>query len=165
MQRDAELLAALAGYRYDVELMSYVSRDRRRIVTLDFADASETLRERLAASALPDGEWDFCFSGPPPSDAVKREILAKLGVELPPAPMPTLELTVLGAGLMLLWRPATMPEGTDDVRVRFCARDAEGQWQPITRGRFSCKTFAALLAGMPGATVEMEAPAAGKGQV
>ena len=68
-----------AGYLYNFNRWIYVNRDARKAFSLEFIqDHSEgELEARVDEPPPPAGEWSFYFNSPP-SEAVKRELLAIL---------------------------------------------------------------------------------------
>lgn len=68
-----------AGYVYSLDRLSYINRDARKVFSLEFVqdhDEAE-LRVRINEPSEPGG-WRFYFNIPP-SETVKRELVAILG--------------------------------------------------------------------------------------
>ena len=67
-----------AGYAYSFDRLSYISRQARKVFSIEFVQdhSEEQLRARIIETT-PAGEWRFYFNLPP-SDSVKREFLRSI---------------------------------------------------------------------------------------
>jgi hypothetical protein len=69
-----------AGYIYMIDRLSYVSRDARKVFSIEFVEdhTEAELQERINDPPPPPGEWRFYFNTAP-SESVKRELSSILG--------------------------------------------------------------------------------------
>ena len=66
------------GYRYNFDRMAYVNRAAKKVFSIEAIEdnAVDWLSARMAEQG--SGDWQFYFSGPPPSPAVVRDFVAEL---------------------------------------------------------------------------------------
>jgi len=67
-----------AGYAYSFDRLSYISRQARKVFSIEFVqDHSEAELVARISEPTPPSEWRFYFNMPP-SDSVKREFLRSI---------------------------------------------------------------------------------------